>query len=84
MEIKTKKIAGQDFKEISTEEWREYTFSNGKVRIDKPMWIHIKRQTDSLHSHRIMDGSGVSHYIPSGWLSISWKSPEGKEFIFIS
>lgn len=77
-------IAGAEFKNISDEEWRVYVYPNGgQVHIQSPQWLHIKRQTESLHSHRIVDRKGTSWYIPSGWVAINWQSPAGKEFKFI-
>lgn len=79
----SKTIAGVEFKDISDEEYREYVFPTGIVKIDSPKWLYVKKQTESLHSHRVIDASGVSHYIPSGWNALRWKSPAGKEFKFI-
>lgn len=84
MKTETYEVAGETFKSIADEEFREYQFEGGGVyRIKHPKWLHVKRQTASLHSHRIIDADGVSHYIPSGWIGLRWKSPEGKEFKFI-
>lgn len=83
-DVKTYNVGGGEFKDISDEEWREYTFGVGIVRIEQPKWLHVKRQTETQHSHRIIDANGISHYIPSGWIALKWKSPTGKEFKFIS
>ena len=62
----------RDWTDISSEEYRIYDFGvvKGGVRIDHPRDLHV---SDS-GGHRILDKEGVSHYIPSGWLHISWKA----------
>ena len=56
--------------DISSEEFRAYTFVKSAVIINKPQHLNI---SDS-GGHRILDGEGVSHYIPAGWTAISWKA----------
>ena len=69
-------IAGAKFVDISSEKWREYVYPTGTVRISEPKWLNVKPQTDSLHSHRVIDHAGISHYLPSGFLEIRWVSDE--------
>lgn len=61
-------------KDISTERWREYNFSDYVVRIDEPLAINVSK----AGGHRIIDAEGVSHYIPKGWLHLKWKGKEGE------
>jgi hypothetical protein len=73
-------VGGVDFVAVE-EDWREYDFGGGKIiRIENPQWLNVKRQTETLHSHRLIDENGVSHYIPSGWIGLRWKAPENMEF----
>jgi hypothetical protein len=61
------------FISIFSEEYREYTFPNGdKVRIDAPRMLNV-----SKNGHRVFDVSGVSHYIPQGWIHLEWKAKDG-------
>jgi len=63
-----------EFTDVSTEKWRKYKFSDGsKVKIKNPLKIHV-----SDNGHRIFDASGTSHYIPMGWIHLSWKSKDGQ------
>jgi hypothetical protein len=63
-----------EFTDISSEMWREYHFSGGDiVKIDKPLKLHV-----SSNGHRIFDAAGFSHYVPLGWIHLSWKAKEGQ------
>jgi hypothetical protein len=62
------------FTDISTEDWREYSFSgNEKVRIERPTHLCV-----STSGHRILDEAGVSHYIPKGWIHLRWQVKQGQ------
>jgi hypothetical protein len=66
--------SGLDFTDISSEEWREYRFLGGEtIRIDAPQQLNVSES----RGHRIFDGQGVSHYIPPGWIHLSWKVKDG-------
>jgi hypothetical protein len=68
MEFKNK--SNLDFKDISSNEWREYHFPNKEViRLEKPLWLHV-----SKNGHRVFTEDGLSHYIPNGWLHLTWKA----------
>ena len=63
-----------EFNDISTEKWRKYKFLDGSiVKIKNPLQLHV-----SENGHRIFDASGVSHYIPLGWVHLSWKAKDGE------
>lgn len=63
-----------EFSDISSEKWREYKFANGEtVRIEQPLQLNV---SDS-GGHRIFDASGVSHYVPAGWIHLQWESKDG-------
>lgn len=61
--------------DISTEQWRLYTYADGTYRIDAPVALHI---TDS-GSHRVIDADGVTHRPTPGWLGLSWKPRDGQQ-----
>lgn len=62
------------FTDISSEEYRSYEFSNGKViRIDEPLQLSVSPSG----GHRLFDATGVSHYIPKGWVWLKWKAKKG-------
>jgi hypothetical protein len=63
------------FNDISSEEFREYDFgSDNVVRIDNPKQLNVS----ASGGHRILDGSGISHYVPSGWIHLHWKARDGQ------
>ena len=67
--------SGLDFKDISSEEYREYNFVNGKMLyIDKPLFLHVS----ASGGHRLFDAAGFSYYIQptQGWY-IKWKANPG-------
>ena len=62
------------FDDISSERWREYRFAGGDViRIERPLRLHVSES----RGHRIFDAQGRSHYIPAGWIHLSWDAKEG-------
>lgn len=68
--------SGLEFKDISSESFREYHFPNGeRLFIDAPLFLHAS----ASGGHRLFDAYGVSYYIqPSqGWY-IRWQAGEGK------
>jgi hypothetical protein len=56
-----------DFTDISSEKSRSYTFPNGVVTIDAPLYLAVSRG-----GHRLFDRYGQSHYVPSGWIKLTW------------
>ena len=64
------------FTDISSELYREYTFSNGgKLLISQPLYLNVS----ASGGHRVYDGNGISYYIhpAQGWY-ISWQAEDGK------
>jgi hypothetical protein len=57
-------------KDISTEEFREYMYPDYTIRIEKPLGLNVSK----TGGHRVLDGEGISHYIPSGWRHLRWKA----------
>lgn len=63
-----------EFTDISSEQWREYRFLGGEtVRIEAPRQLNVSESG----GHRIFDSHGVSHYIPAGWIHLSWQVKDG-------
>ena len=58
---------------IGSEDWREYQLPNGEVyKIVAPMELWIK---EGATGHRIVDGTGVTHWVPVNENTIiRWKS----------
>lgn len=66
--------SGLEFTDISSEQWRKYTFSDGAiVHIKSPMMLHV-----SENGHRIFDAEGRSHYVPMGWIHLQWLVKDGQ------
>ena len=67
-----------EFVDIDSEDYRIYTFAKEGnmyvVRIDGPLKLGVSPSG----GHRIFDASGVSHYIPPGWIELKWKAKPGK------
>jgi len=64
-----KNESGLVFVDISSEAERTYEFPKGnKVVIDNPLRLNVSKSG----GHRLFDESGRSHYIPSGWIHLSW------------
>jgi hypothetical protein len=56
---------------ISSEDYREYTYANGvKFRINDPVDLYL---LDDGKSHRVVDHAGVTHRPERDWIAISWK-----------
>lgn len=73
MAIELNNKSDNKFVDISTEVGRTYFFPGGdEVYISAPQWLSV-----SAGGHRILDGEGFSHYIPKGWIRITWKVKAG-------
>lgn len=60
--------------DISSEKFREYVFTDGFVyRVNLPCNLYIKSKPEG-DSHRVVDVSLVTHYIPAGWRAIRWEA----------
>lgn len=62
-----------EFVDISSEQYREYDFNGVSVRIDRPAYLAV-----SENGHRVLDESGVSHYIGFDGFYFKWESKDGK------
>lgn len=64
--------------DVSSEEYREYTYANGAtVRIDQPAELYVITDERGV-THRVVDKSGVTHRPERGWLKISWRPRDGQ------
>jgi hypothetical protein len=62
------------YKDISSEEWREYIFSNNDIlRIDFPVGLNVGK-----NGHRVFNEEGISYYIPNHYTAIRFKSKANK------
>lgn len=70
-----------DYKDISSEDWREYVYPDGFVyRINGPNKLYIKSKPEG-DSHRVTNFNPdtqdeVTHYVPAGWRIIRWFAPK--------
>ena len=62
-----------EWKDISHERYRVYTFPEGEVRIDNPFKLNVS----ASGGHRILDKWGESHYIPFKWIHLRWRPVPG-------
>ena len=60
-------------KDLTVEEYREYDVPGRSqpYRIDSPQQLYIGATT-----HRVVDGSGVVHCVPTAGTVIRWKSKD--------
>lgn len=64
-----------EFKDISTEIYRKYRFPSGVVvKIDEPQYLSVS----ASGGHRVVDSKQLCHYVPAGWVEITWEVPEDK------
>lgn len=71
------------FQDISDEQYRSYVFSDGQtVTVESPVAVAVSTSSvrpryGSYHSHRVVDNAGTVHYIPAGWLKLTWRNKPG-------
>jgi len=72
--------SGLEFTDISTELWREYEFppkeaggDNIIVKIYAPTMLNVSKSG----GHRVFSNNSTSHYIPAGWVHLSWRVKDG-------
>jgi hypothetical protein len=66
-----------DWVEIKGCKKRVYVFPTGRVVINRPVKLNVKRKPEG-DSHRIEDAAGRGHYIPPGWIHLYWEKEEGE------
>ncbi len=67
-----------NFVDISSEAFRTYTFPGTNGDVFDISVINPTHLSVSASGHRLFDESGLSHYIPKGWIHLRWKAKEGK------
>jgi hypothetical protein len=65
---------GYTFTPISSEEYREYDFGGYAVRLEAPLYLFVSESG----GHRVLTADGLCHYIPAGWVHLSWKAKDGE------
>jgi hypothetical protein len=69
-----KNESGLEFTDISSEARRLYVFPGGdRVHLREPLYLHV-----SDNGHRVFTANGESHYIPFGWIHLSWRAKDGQ------
>jgi len=71
--IEFKNESDNVFVDISSEEYRTYNLGKSEVTIVEPVKLAVTN-----NGHRIFDASGMSHYIPKGWIHLKWKAKKGE------
>lgn len=67
--------SNSEFTDISSESVRTYNFGQkGFVKIQNPMYLNVSPSG----AHRLFSADGQSHYIPNGWVQLSWTVREGE------
>lgn len=73
-----------EFKSLTTEEYREYTFLvpmekgfggiavEHKIKVDRPQALNVSKSG----GHRIQAENGNGIYIPAGWVKLEWKTKD--------
>lgn len=66
-----------DWQDISSEAFRQYDCVTPSgpayLRIDNPEWLAVSKSG----GHRIVTADGTGHYIPAGWVRVSWQPKPG-------
>lgn len=64
------------WRSLLSEVRRTYVFPGGeKVVIENPLRLNVS----ASGGHRVLDGAGVSHYVPEGWHHLFWETEPGAE-----
>ena len=61
-----------EFCDLTSEEWREYQYASGTVRL-----VATHLHVSASGGHRLFTTDGLSHYMPPGWIRLTWKAKEG-------
>lgn len=62
-----------EFKDISDEQYREYTFPDGTVIKIEGLELNVS----ASGGHRIKGADGFSYYVPTGWVQLRWLPKAG-------
>ncbi len=87
----SRKIKLEKWLDISDEIQRVYEFPTQfgihDLTINEPVKLKVTRKTNQItglpmDSHRVLDSRGVAHYIPPGWIALTWTSKKDDPFLF--
>jgi hypothetical protein len=70
-----KTVSGIVFDDVSAEKKRTYTFPEGEVTVENPLWLNVSKSG----GHRIIVAGNSTVYIPTGWGKLQWWNKEGFE-----
>ena len=73
------------FYDISLEVERTYIFPGGhEYVIENPLAVAVKKPPIAFGggAHRVVDKLGNPHYIPAGWIAITWSKANSDELPF--
>lgn len=77
--IKFHNASERQFVSIEGETRRTYNFGEGvTVTIDGPRELH---RSDS--GHYVFDSNGVMHFIPHGWIELTWEVVDSGPHIWL-
>ncbi len=63
----------EQFFTVESEKSRTYRFPGGEyITIEQPLKVCAKE-----NGHRIWDANNKSHYVPAGWIHLTWEAKEG-------
>jgi hypothetical protein len=63
-----------EFKDISSEAWREYVYPNGqRLRYEAPVALAVSKSG----GHRLLTEDGVSHVIVAGFVAVDFLVKDG-------
>ena len=75
--------ASDEWKDISTEMWREYQFPNSEtVRVTSPVRFKVSKHQEG-DAHRVEAADGRGYYIRAGWLAIRWQVKPGAQTVTV-
>jgi hypothetical protein len=77
-EIELRNSSERKFVDISCEYLRTYDFGGYTVEIPNPQWLHR-----SESGHYILDDMEVMHFIPDGWMHLTWAVKPGEPHIVV-
>lgn len=73
----TEQMPAEAWADISEEMVRVYRFAaDAATTIVRPVALAINQRG----SHRIIDADGISHYIPPGWIHLSWRAKDSTPY----
>jgi hypothetical protein len=63
-----------EFGDLTDEQYRVYEYPDKEVKIMNPVALNVSKSG----GHRVLDGKGVSHYLPAGWRHLYWVVKDDK------